>query len=158
MVKVIEGKLDAKGMRVALVAGRFNEFIVQKLVGGALDALTRHNADENDLAVVWVPGSLEIPAAARKLTESGRWDAVVCLGAVIRGGTDHYTHVAQQAARGVAQLALESAVPVIFGILTTDSIEQAIERAGTKMGNKGAEAAMAAVEMVALGRAIDAAD
>lgn len=155
MPKTIQGYLDAKGLRVALVAARFNEFIVSKLIEGAVDAIVRHGGSEDAIALAWVPGSFEIPTIAKKLAASGKFDAVVCLGAVIRGGTDHYQFVAAEAAKGIAQVAMNAPVPVIFGVLTVDSIEQAIERAGTKMGNKGADAAIAAIEMVNLGRAID---
>lgn len=155
MPHVIEGNLEARGMRVALVASRFNEFIVSKLVAGAVDALVRHGAQESDITTVWVPGSFEIPSVARRLANSPKFDAVVCLGCVIRGGTDHYQFVAAEAAKGIAHVALESPVPVVFGVLTTESIEQAIERAGTKMGNKGADAVMTAIEMVNLGVALD---
>lgn len=150
MAKVIEGTLNAKGMRVALVAGRFNDFITSKLVEGALDALKRHGAADQNLTVVWVPGAFEIPLVARKLAAGGKYDAVITLGAVIRGATAHFDYVAAEVSKGVAQAGLETGVPVIFGVLTTDSIEQAIERAGTKAGNKGADAAMAAMEMVDL--------
>ena len=155
MAKIVQGQLEARGMRVALVAARFNEFIVSKLVEGAIDALVRHGAKADDIVMAWVPGSFEIPVVAKRLAASGKFDAVVCLGAVIRGGTDHYQFVASEAAKGIAQVAMAAPVPVIFGVLTTDSIEQAIERAGTKMGNKGADAAMAAIEMVSLGKALD---
>ncbi|MBU1275171.1 MAG: 6,7-dimethyl-8-ribityllumazine synthase [Proteobacteria bacterium] len=150
MAKVIEGTLNAKGMRFALVAGRFNDFITSKLVEGALDTLKRHGAADQNLAVVWVPGSFEIPLVARKVAASGKYDAVITLGAVIRGATSHFDYVAAEVSKGVAQAGLETGVPVIFGVLTTDSIEQAIERAGTKAGNKGSDAAMAAMEMVDL--------
>lgn len=150
MAKVIEGTLNAKGMRVALVAGRFNDFITSKLVEGALDTLKRHGAADQNLTVVWVPGSFEIPLVARKLAASGKYDAIITLGAVIRGATSHFDYVAAEVSKGVAQAGLETGVPVIFGVLTTDSIEQAIERAGTKAGNKGSDAAMAAMEMVDL--------
>ncbi len=150
MAKVIEGTLNAKGMRFALVAGRFNDFITSKLVEGALDALKRHGAAEQNMTVVWVPGSFEIPLVARKLAASGKYDAVIALGAVIRGATSHFDYVAAEVSKGVAQVTLETGVPVIFGVLTTDTIEQAIERAGTKAGNKGSDAALAAVEMVDL--------
>ncbi|MFH2127361.1 MAG: 6,7-dimethyl-8-ribityllumazine synthase [Pseudomonadota bacterium] len=150
MAKVIEGTLNAKGMRVALVAGRFNDFITSKLVEGALDTLKRHGAADQNLTVVWVPGAFEIPLVARKLAAGGKYDAVITLGAVIRGATAHFDYVAAEVSKGVAQAGLETGVPVIFGVLTTDSIEQAIERAGTKAGNKGADAAMAAMEMVDL--------
>ncbi|RJX36204.1 MAG: 6,7-dimethyl-8-ribityllumazine synthase [Desulfarculus sp.] len=150
MAKVIEGTLRAEGMRFALVASRFNDFITSKLLEGALDVLKRHGANEQDLTVVWVPGSFEIPLVARKLADSGKYDAVLALGAVIRGSTPHFDYVAAEVSKGVAQVGLETGVPVIFGVLTTDTIEQAIERAGTKAGNKGADAALAAVEMVDL--------
>ncbi|MCB2192034.1 MAG: 6,7-dimethyl-8-ribityllumazine synthase [Deltaproteobacteria bacterium] len=150
MAKVIEGTLNAKGIRVALVAGRFNDFITSKLLEGALDTLKRHGAADQNLTVVWVPGSFEIPLVARKLAASGNYDAVITLGAVIRGATAHFDYVAAEVSKGVALAGLETGVPVIFGVLTTDSIEQAIERAGTKAGNKGADAAMAAMEMVDL--------
>ncbi|BEQ15489.1 6,7-dimethyl-8-ribityllumazine synthase [Desulfoferula mesophila] len=150
MAKVIEGSLKAQGIKVALVAGRFNDFITSKLVEGALDTLKRHGAADQNLTVVWVPGSFEIPLVARKLAAGGKYDAVITLGAVIRGATAHFDYVAAEVSKGVAQAGLETGVPVIFGVLTTDSIEQAIERAGTKAGNKGADAAMAAMEMVDL--------
>jgi 6,7-dimethyl-8-ribityllumazine synthase len=150
MAKNIEGKLTAEGMRIALVVGRFNDFISGKLMEGALDALVRHGADSDDISVVWVPGSFEIPLVAKRLAASHRFDAVITLGAVIRGSTPHFDYVAAEVSKGVAQVTMETGVPVIFGVLTTDTIEQAIERAGTKAGNKGADAAMSAVEMVNL--------
>ena len=150
MAKIIEGTLNAKGMRVAMVAARFNDFITSKLLEGALDTLKRHGAAEQNLTVVWVPGSFEIPLVSRKLAASGKYDAVIALGAVIRGATSHFDYVAAEVSKGVAQVTLETGVPVIFGVLTTDTIEQAIERAGTKAGNKGADAALAAMEMVDL--------
>jgi len=153
--KIIEGNLLAQGMRTAIIAARFNAFITGKLVEGALDTLRRHGAAEGDATIVHVPGSFEIPAVARRLAHSGRFDAVVCLGCVIRGGTDHYVYVSSEATKGIGHVALDSPVPVIFGVLTVESLDQAIERAGTKMGNKGAEAALAAIEMVNLGRALD---
>ncbi|MCB0821225.1 MAG: 6,7-dimethyl-8-ribityllumazine synthase [Bacteroidales bacterium] len=146
-MKVIEGKLNAKGLKFGIVIGRFNEFIGSKLLGGALDALNRHDADDKDIEMVWAPGSYEIPLLAKKMAKSGKYDAVICLGAVIRGATPHFDYVANEVAKGVAQAGLETEVPIIFGVLTTDSIEQAIERAGTKSGNKGFDAAMAAIEM-----------
>lgn len=149
-VKIIEGDLQVAGARFALVVGRFNGFITEHLQAGALDALIRHGARTEDLEIVKVPGSYEIPLVARKLAASGRYDAVICLGAVIRGGTPHFDYVAGEAAKGVAQASMESGLPVVFGILTTDTIEQAIERAGTKAGNKGVDAAMTAIEMVNL--------
>lgn len=146
-MKVIEGKLNAKGLKFGIVVGRFNEFIGSKLLGGAMDALTRHDANDDDIDMIWAPGSYEIPLLAKKMAKSGRYDAVICLGAVIRGATPHFDYVANEVAKGVAQAGLETEVPIIFGVLTTDSIEQAIERAGTKSGNKGFDAAMAAIEM-----------
>jgi 6,7-dimethyl-8-ribityllumazine synthase len=151
----LEGNFEAKDLRFALVASRFNDFIVGKLIEGAIDALVRHGASAADVAVVWTPGGFELPAVARRLAASHRFDAVICLGCVIRGGTDHYQYIAAEAIKGIAQVALESTVPVIMGVLTTDTIEQAVERAGTKMGNKGADAAIAAIEMVNLSVAID---
>ena len=146
-MKVIEGKLNAKNLKFGIVVGRFNEFISSKLLGGALDALTRHDANEEDIEMVWAPGSFEIPMIAKKMAKSGKYDAVICLGAVIRGATPHFDFVANEVAKGVAQAGIETEVPVIFGVLTTDSLEQAIERAGTKSGNKGFDASMAAIEM-----------
>ena len=145
-----EGRLDAAGLRVAVVVSRFNELITRQLLEGARDGLRRHGADEETLSVVWVPGAFEIPPVAQRLARSGAFDAVVCLGAVIRGATPHFDHVANQTAAGIARAAQETGVPVIFGILTTDTIEQAIERAGTKAGNKGFDAAVAAIEMANL--------
>lgn len=138
------------GLRVGIVAGRFNELIVSKLVGGALDALRRHGVEEEQVDVAWVPGAFEIPLIAKKMAESGRYDAVVTLGTVIRGSTPHFDYVCSETAKGVASLSLSTGIPVIFGVLTTDTIEQAIERAGTKAGNKGWEAAAAAIEMANL--------
>lgn len=148
MPQVIEGQLDGTGLRVGIVASRFNSAIVEQLVGGSVDALRRHGCDDADTLLVWVPGAFELPVVALELAETGRVDAVVCLGAVIRGATDHYVYVAGQAAAGVADVARSTRVPVIFGILTTDTIEQAVERAGTKAGNKGWDAAMSAIESV----------
>ena len=145
-----EGRLDAAGLRVAVVVSRFNELITRQLLEGARDGLRRHGADEETLSVVWVPGAFEIPPVAQRLARSGAFDAVVCLGAVIRGATPHFDHVANQTAAGIARAAQETGVPVIFGILTTDTIDQAIERAGTKAGNKGFDAAVAAIEMANL--------
>ncbi|MFW6367026.1 MAG: 6,7-dimethyl-8-ribityllumazine synthase [Spirochaetota bacterium] len=149
-MRIIEGKLDAKGKRFACVASRFNEFITSKLLAGARDCLVRHNADDDSIDVVWVPGAFEIPQTAKRLTKSGSYDAVICLGTVIRGSTPHFEYVAAEAAKGIAHVAAESDIPVIFGVLTTDTIEQAIERAGTKAGNKGFDAAMTAIEMCTL--------
>ncbi|HPS52502.1 MAG TPA: 6,7-dimethyl-8-ribityllumazine synthase [Phycisphaerae bacterium] len=150
-MKVYQGKLTAQaGVKFAIVVGRFNEFITNKLLGGALDALSRHGVKEEQIEVVWAPGSFEIPVIAKHLAEGGRYDAVVCLGAVIRGGTDHYEYVAAEVAKGIGQVGLSTGKPCIFGVLTCDTVEQAIDRAGAKSGNKGAEAALAALEMVNL--------
>ena len=149
-MRTIEGKLTASGIKVGIVAARFNEFITSKLIGGALDGLKRHDVKEEDVELVWVPGAFEIPVAAQKLAQSGRYDAVICLGAVIRGNTSHYDYVCAEVSKGVASVSLSEGLPVIFGVLTTDNIEQAIERAGTKAGNKGADAAKAAIEMTNL--------
>ena len=155
-MKIYEGKLIAQGIRVGIVAARFNEFIVSKLLSGCEDALVRHGVREEDIAVAWVPGAFEIPLAALKLAQSGKYDAVIALGAVIRGSTSHYDYVCAEVSKGVAQAALTTGVPVLFGVLTTDTIEQAIERAGSKAGNKGAECAQGAIEMVNLIRAMEA--
>lgn len=151
-MRTFEGHLVGTGLRVGVVAGRFNELIVSKLVGGALDALKRHGVEEENVDVAWVPGAFEIPLIAKKMAESGRYDAVVTLGAVIRGSTPHFDYVCNETAKGVASLSLSTGIPVIFGVLTTDTIEQAIERAGTKAGNKGWEAAAAAIEMANLSK------
>ena len=148
MARVVEGALQAKGIRFGIVVSRFNDFINKRLLDGALDALARHGADEGMITVVRVPGSFEIPLMAKKLAASGKYDAVICLGAVIRGATPHFEYISTEVTKGIAQVALESGMPVSFGILTTDTIEQAIERAGTKSGNKGWDAALAAIEMV----------
>ncbi len=148
MGKIIEGNISAKGYRFAIVVARFNEFITNKLLGGALDALKRHEANEKDITTVWVPGAFEIPLIAKKLAQSGNYDAVICLGAVIRGSTSHYDLVCSEVTKGIAQVGLHAELPVIFGVVTTDNIEQAVERAGTKAGNKGFDAAMSAMEMV----------
>lgn len=153
-MKVFEGKLDATGLKFAIILSRFNEFITVKLLNGAIDCLKRHNASEEDIYVAWVPGSFEIPAVARKLVALKKFDAVICLGAVIRGSTPHFEYVASEVSKGIAQIAISSDVPVIYGVLTTDTIEQAIERAGTKSGNKGFDAALAAIEMANLYRQI----
>ncbi len=153
-VKTLEGNLLADGLRIGIVAARFNEFITGKLLEGALDAFRRHGGDEENLTVAWVPGSFEIPLTAKKMAMSGDYDAVVCLGAVIRGATAHFDMVAGEAAKGIAMAGLESGIPVIFGVLTTDSIEQAVERAGTKAGNKGFDAMVSAIEMSNLYRQI----
>ena len=150
MAKVYEGNLQAAGKGYGLVVSRFNEFISGKLLEGALDCLRRHGADEKRIEVVWVPGSFEIPVTAKRMAGSKKYDAVVCLGAVIRGGTPHFDYIAAEVSKGVAQASMETGKPVIFGVITTDTLEQAIERAGTKAGNKGWEAALAAIEMVDL--------
>ena len=150
MANIIEGYISGKGLKFGIVAARFNEFIVSKLVGGALDTLHRHETADRDIDVAWVPGAFEIPIAARKMAENGKYDAVLCLGAVIRGSTTHYDYVCSEVSKGVAQVGLQTGVPTIFGVVTTENIEQAIERAGTKAGNKGADAAMAAMEMASL--------
>lgn len=150
-----EGKLVSQNIRVGIIAARFNEFIVGKLVGGAMDALLRHDVREEDIDLAWVPGAFEIPLIAKKMAESGKYDAVICLGAVIRGATSHYDLVCNEAAKGIAHVSLDSGVPVLFGVVTTENIEQAIERAGSKAGNKGYDSAMAAIEMVNLVRAIE---
>lgn len=150
MVKTIEGKLLAKGKKFGIVASRFNDFITKELVSGCLDTLIRHGAEENDLAVVWVPGAFEIPAVAQRAAKSKNYDAVICLGTVIRGATPHFDYIAAEVAKGVAGAAKDSGIPVIFGVITADTIEQAIERSGTKDGNKGKDAAASAIEMVNL--------
>lgn len=149
-MNTLEGKLLAEGQRIGIVAARFNEFITSKLLGGAIDAFVRHGGDDANVEVAWVPGAFEIPLVAKKMAESKKYDAVVCLGAVIRGATPHFDMVANEATKGVANVSLQTGVPVIFGILTTDSIEQAVERAGTKAGNKGFDAMTTAIEMVNL--------
>jgi len=148
--KQYEGKLISEKARYGIIVGRFNEFISGKLLAGALDALKRHGTAEEDIEVAWVPGSFEIPLAAQKMAESGKYDAVITLGAVIRGSTPHFDYVAAEVSKGVAQVSLKTGIPVIFGVLTTDTIEQAVERAGTKAGNKGYDAAVTAIEMVNL--------
>jgi len=150
MVKILEGQLIAKGKRFGIVVSRFNDFITEKLLGGALDALMRTGAKENDIQIIKVPGAFEIPLAAKKAARTGRYDAVICLGAVIRGATPHFDYVCAEVSKGVAQVGLDCDLPVIFGVLTTDTVEQAIDRAGTKSGNKGWHAAMSAVEMANL--------
>jgi 6,7-dimethyl-8-ribityllumazine synthase len=150
MTKYYEGHLVSEGLKYGVVVGRFNEFISSKLLGGALDAFKRHGAAESDVEVAWVPGAFEIPLIAQKMAESGKYDAVITLGAVIRGATPHFDFVCNEAAKGVSAVALKTGVPTIFGVLTVDSIEQAIERAGTKAGNKGYEAAVTAIEMANL--------
>ena len=153
-MKVYEGNLVSKEIRIGIVVARFNEFITSKLLGGAVDCLKRHNVDEDSIDVAWVPGAFEIPLIASKMAKSGKYDAVICLGAVIRGSTSHY--VCSEVSKGVASVSLNSDIPVMFGVLTTDTIEQAIERAGTKAGNKGYDCASGAIEMVNLIREIEA--
>ncbi len=147
-VKVYEGKLVSKNIKIGIVAARFNEFIVAKLVGGALDALKRHDVADDDIEIAWVPGAFEIPLIAEKMAASKKYDAVICLGAVIRGSTSHYDYVCNEVTKGIATVSLRSGIPVMFGVLTTDNLEQAIERAGSKVGNKGFDAAVGAIEMV----------
>jgi len=147
---VLEGKVVGQGMKVGIVCARFNEFITSKLLGGAMDALVRHGVEDDDVDVAWVPGAFEIPVAAKKMANSDKYDAVLCLGAVIKGSTSHYDYVCAEVSKGIAQVSLESGKPVMFGVLTTDNIEQAIERAGTKAGNKGYDVACSAIEMVNL--------
>lgn len=149
-MNLIEGKLVAEDIKVGIVASRFNELIVSKLIGGAEDGLKRHNVKDENITLAWVPGAFEIPVAAKKMAESGKYDAVICLGAVIRGATSHYDFVCNEVSKGVATVSMETGLPVMFGILTTDTIEQAIERAGTKAGNKGYDCALGAIEMINL--------
>lgn len=146
----IEGSLNGSKLKVAIIAARFNDFIVSRLVGGAHDCLNRHDVNPSNVDEIWVPGAFEIPLAAQAAAESGKYDAIVCLGAVIRGSTSHYDYVCSETAKGISQVSMKSKIPTIFGVLTTDTIEQAIERAGTKAGNKGWDAAMAAIEMATL--------
>ena len=153
-MKILEGNLVAQNMKVALVAARFNEFIVSKLISGAVDGLKRHNVADDDITLAWVPGAFEIPLIASKLAKSGKYDAVICWGAVIRGATSHYDYVCNEVSKGVAHVSLETGIPVLFGVLTTDTIEQAIERAGTKAGNKGYDCALSAIEMINLSKEI----
>ena len=150
MANILEGNFTAEGLKFGIVVARFNEFITTKLLGGALDTLHRHGAKDEDVDAAWVPGAFEIPLAAKKMAESGKYDAVICLGAVIRGSTSHYDYVCNEVSKGVAQVGMSTGVPTIFGVVTTENIEQAIERAGTKAGNKGADGAMAAMEMANL--------
>jgi 6,7-dimethyl-8-ribityllumazine synthase len=155
MPKFIEGEISAKGIRCAIVVSRFNDFICQRLLDGALDALKRHGASDDQITIVKVPGAFEIPSMAKKLSMNGKFECVICLGAIIRGATPHFEYISSQVARGVATIALESTVPVSFGILTSDTLEQAIERAGAKSGNKGWDAAISAMDMVSLLKAVD---
>lgn len=153
-MNVFEGKLVAKDIKVGIVAARFNEFITSKLLSGALDGLKRHNVQDENIDIAWVPGAFEIPLIASKMAKSKKYDAVICLGAVIRGSTSHYDYVCNEVSKGIAQIALANDIPVLFGILTTENIEQAIERAGTKAGNKGFDSAVSAIEMVNLLRTL----
>lgn len=153
-MKTIEGKLTAEGIKIAIVVSRFNNFITEKLLEGALDGLLRHDVADDDITILKVPGAFEIPLAASKAAKSGKYDAVICLGAVIRGATSHYDYVCNEVSKGIAAVALESGIPVLFGVLTTENIEQAIERAGTKSGNKGYDCALSAIETVNLLRQI----
>ena len=155
-MRTLEGKVVAEGIRIGIVVARFNEFITSKLLGGAIDGLVRHGMNEDDVDVAWVPGAFEIPLIAKKMAKSGKYDAVIALGAVIRGSTSHYDYVCNEVSKGVAAASMESGVPVMFGIVTTENIEQAIERAGTKAGNKGYDCALGAIEMVNLIRTMDA--
>lgn len=150
MYKVLEGNLIAKGKKFGIVVSRFNSFLTQKLLDGAVDTLKRHGAGENDIEVAWVPGSFEIPYAAKKLAEDKKFNAVICLGVVIRGGTPHFEYIANEVAKGIANISMETGVPTIFGIITSDTLEQAIERSGTKQGNRGESAALSAIEMANL--------
>ena len=149
-MNVLEGKLIAEGLKFGIVVGRFNEFIGSKLLSGCVDGLVRHGAEESDIDVAWVPGAFEIPVIARKLAESGKYDAIICLGAVIRGATTHYDYVCAEVSKGIATVSLNTGVPVMFGVVTTDTIQQAVERAGTKSGNKGYDCALGAIEMANL--------
>ena len=147
-INIIEGKLDAQGLHIAIVASRFNDFIVDRLIGGAVDCLVRHGADKGKITLIRTPGAFELPVICKRLAESGRWQGIIALGAVIRGATPHFEYVAAEAAKGLAQVSLSSGLPIGFGLLTTDSLEQAIERAGSKAGNKGAEAALSVLESI----------
>ena len=155
-MKTFEGKLVSKSIKVGIVAARFNEFITSKLLSGALDGLLRHEVREDDVTAAWVPGAFEIPVTAKRMAASGKYDAVICLGAVIRGATSHYDYVCSEVSKGIANVSLDSGVPVLFGVLTTENLEQAIERAGSKAGNKGYDCALSAIEMVNLIREMDA--
>jgi len=150
MPKIVEGKIVAKGMKFGIAASRFNDFISGRLIEGAIDTLIRAGADDKDIVVYKVPGAFELPLTAKKLAKTGRFDAIICLGAVIRGATPHFEYISAEVSKGIASVGLEAEIPVVFGVLTTDTIEQAIERAGTKSGNKGADAAISAIEMVDL--------
>jgi 6,7-dimethyl-8-ribityllumazine synthase len=149
-MRTFEGKLVSEEIKIGIVASRFNEFITAKLLSGAIDGLLRHDVDEENISVAWVPGAFEIPLIAKKMAKSGKYDAVICLGAVIRGATSHYDYVCNEVSKGIAAVSLETGIPVLFGVVTTENIEQAIERAGTKSGNKGYDCALSAIEMVNL--------
>ncbi len=149
-MNIIEGKLIAQNPKIGIIVGRFNEFIGGKLLSGAVDGLKRHGVEDDDITVAWVPGAFEIPVTAKKMAKSGKYDAVICLGTVIRGATSHYDYVCAEVSKGIASVSLETEIPVLFGVLTTDTIEQAIERAGTKAGNKGFDCAVSAIEMINL--------
>ncbi len=149
-MNVLEGKLVANGEKIGIVAARFNEFIVSKLVSGCIDGLVRHGVENDNITVAWVPGAFELPWAAKKMAESGKYDAVICLGTVIRGATSHYDYVCNEAAKGIATVGMQTGVPTLFGLVTTENIEQAIERAGTKAGNKGYDCALGAIELINL--------
>ena len=149
-VQVLEGQLLAEGLKIGIIAARFNEFITSKLLGGAMDAIIRHGGKKEDVTVAWVPGAFEIPLVAQKMANSKKYDAIICLGAVIRGSTSHYDYVCAEVSKGIAHVGMDSGIPVMFGVLTTDTIEQAIERAGTKAGNKGFDCAVGAIEMADL--------
>lgn len=154
-MNILEGNLISDGAKIGIVVARFNEFITSKLLGGALDTLKRHGIEDGNIDVAWVPGAFEIPLIASKMANSGKYDAVICLGAIIRGSTSHYDLVCNEAAKGIAQVSLQSGIPVMFGVITTENIEQAIERAGSKAGNKGSECAEGAIEMINLIRSIN---
>lgn len=151
-IHVLEGNVIGQGMKIGIVAARFNEFIVSKLLSGAVDGLVRHGVEEDDITAAWVPGAFEIPLMAEKMAQSGKYDAIICVGTVIRGSTSHYDYVCNEVSKGIAQVGLKSGIPVLFGVVTTENIEQAIERAGTKAGNKGYDCALSAIEMVNLMR------
>ena len=153
-MKILEGNLVANGAKIAIVASRFNEFITSKLISGAVDGLKRHGVSDDDISLAWVPGAFEIPLIAKKLAMSKKYDAVICVGAVIRGSTTHYDYVCNEVSKGIAHISLETDIPVLFGVLTTENIEQAIERAGTKAGNKGYDCALSAIEMINLSKNI----
>jgi 6,7-dimethyl-8-ribityllumazine synthase len=149
-MKILEGKLNSEGKKIAIVASRFNEFITSKLIAGATDMLKRHGTKEEDITLAWVPGAFEIPSVAKKIADSNKYDAIICLGCVIRGATPHFDYVSAEVSKGIATVSLSSNVPIAFGVLTTENIEQAIERAGTKSGNKGSDAALTVIEMIDL--------